>query len=153
MKKAIASGLIGLMALGGTAAVTLPSASAQEEPTEETRERPTDEERAERRAFRQEQRAERIAIKTDILGLTQEELHAAKDAGQSLADVAAAQGVDLQVLIDALVADFQETIQERLDAGFIDAERADELTANAEERITARINGERPEGKRGPRGR
>lgn len=40
---------------------------------------------------------------TTVLGVTAEELHEALEGGQSLADVAAAEGVDVQTVIDALV--------------------------------------------------
>ena len=40
---------------------------------------------------------------TTVLGVTAEELHEALEGGQSIADVAAAEGVDVQTVIDALV--------------------------------------------------
>ncbi len=146
MKKALASGLIGLIALGGGAAIAAPSAFAQEA---------DDQSRAERRELRQEARAERRAEKvetlTSVLGVSETDLQAAREAGQSIADIAAAQGVDLQVVIDALVDNAQARIDAKIAAGDIDAERAAEISDSVEERVTARVNGERPEG-RGHRG-
>lgn len=148
MKKAIASGLVGLIALGGGVAVAVPDAFAQEA---------EDLTRAERMELRQQARAERRAAKvatiTEALGVSEDELQAAREAGQSLADVAAAQGVDVQVLIDALVENAMERLDAKVAAGDIDAERAAEISDSIEERVTARVNGEAPErGERGPRG-
>jgi len=154
MKKAIASGLVGLIALGGGAAIAAPSAFAQdaEDLTREQRMELRQEARAERRA-------EKVESLTEALGVTADELQAAREAGQSIADVAAAQGVDLQNVIDALVADAQVRIDAKIASGDIDAERAAEISDTLVERVTARVNGERPEGEgrghhgpRGPRG-
>lgn len=45
----------------------------------------------------------KLDVVTTALGITGEELHDALEAGQSIADVAAAEGVDVQTVIDALV--------------------------------------------------
>jgi hypothetical protein len=90
----------------------------------------------------------------EALGITEDELHEALEGGQTLADVAAAQGVDVQAVIDAMVADLAEHLAEKVEAGDITQEQADARIARATEAITARANGEeppRPEG-RGPRG-
>ena len=142
MKKAIASGLIGLIALGGVA-VAAPSAFAQD--TDDTT----------RQEAREARRAQKVETLTSALGISAEELQAAKEAGQSVADIAAAQGVDLQDVIDALVANAEARIDAKLAAGDIDAERAQEKLDSIEERITARVNGEGGErgfGRGGPRG-
>lgn len=145
MKKAIASGLIGLIALGGGVAVAAPGAIAQ-----------VDEGDTARQEMRAEKRAQRVETLTDVLGITAEDLQAAKESGQSIADIAVAQGLDAQAVIDALVADAQARIDAKLEAGEIDAERAAAKAEKVEERITARVNGEGPErgerGERGPRG-
>jgi len=146
MKKAIASGLIGLIALGGGAAIAAPSAFAQEA-DELTRE-----ERIElRQEGRSERRAEKVEILTDVLGISEDDLQAAREAGQSVADIAATQGVELQTVIDALVDNAQMRLDAKIAAGGVDAERAAEISDSIEERVTARVNGERPEG-RGHRG-
>ncbi|MFM8530692.1 MAG: hypothetical protein ACKOD2_13665 [Ilumatobacteraceae bacterium] len=58
------------------------------------------------------------------IGITADELKTALQGGQTIAQVAAANGVDVQDVIDALVA---------------------EATANIEQRITDMVNGVRPE--------
>ena len=146
MKKAIASGLIGLIALGGGAAIAAPSAFAQEADDL------TREEHIElRQEGRSERRAEKVEILTDVLGISEDDLQAAREAGQSVADIAATQGVELQTVIDALVDNAQMRLDAKIAAGGVDAERAAEISDSIEERVTARVNGERPEG-RGHRG-
>jgi len=95
----------------------------------------------------------------EALGMTTDELRAEFEAGNSLADVAAAQGVDVQDLIDMMVADATEHIDEKVAEGDLTQEEADEKLAELTERITEKVNsvpgedGERgPRGDRGPRG-
>lgn len=163
MKKTIATGMIGLLALGGTAAIAVPSALAQDDTdsttdsTTESTDTTRQERFQERRAEREERRAERRAEVAELLGVSVEDLQAAHEAGQSIADVAAEQGVDVQTVIDALVADAQAKLDEKVADGTIDADRAAEISETLVERVTARVNGERPEGLgehlgRGPRG-
>ena len=152
MKKAIAGGLIGLTALGATAVVpTIAEAQDATELTQEEREA----RRAERQANREARRAERVAVLTDALGIGEDVLQAARDAGQSIADVAAANGADIDTVIAAIVDSKTANIQERVDAGDITQEEANEKIAGLAERVTERVNatpGERGdgEGRRGP---
>lgn len=149
LKKAIASGVIGLTALGGTAAFASPAFAQDAERTPLT-----EAERAERQAEREARRAEKVAALSDVLGLSADELQAAREAGTSLTDLAAQQGVPMQSVIDALVANAQARVDAKLAAGDIDAERAAEISERIEARAEARANGESPEGRRGhgPRG-
>jgi hypothetical protein len=57
-------------------------------------------------------RGERLTAAADALGVTEEELRAALEAGRSIAQVAEAEGVDVQVVVDALVADATERLAE-----------------------------------------
>jgi pilus assembly protein TadC len=84
------------------------------------------------------------------LGLTVDDLRAGREAGQSLAETAAASGVSEADLVDALVAQATERAEAALDAGRIDADRAAEILDGLDERITERVNAE--PGERGPRG-
>ncbi|MEM9610761.1 MAG: hypothetical protein AAGA99_25345 [Actinomycetota bacterium] len=95
---------------------------------------------------------------TDLLGLTQEELREELAAGQTLAEVAEAQGVSVETLVDALVADAAEHLDEHVADGDLTEEEAAERLEELEERITDRVNGEAPErgegfGRRGGFGR
>jgi polyhydroxyalkanoate synthesis regulator phasin len=86
----------------------------------------------------------------EAIGITDDELRTALEGGQSIAEVAEANDVDVQTVIDALVAAATEHIDQAVTDGRIDADRAEELKADLTERITARVNGEAP--LRGERG-
>ncbi len=92
----------------------------------------------------------------ESLGLTREDVQAGRADGKTLAEIAAEQGVSEQDLIDALVAEMTDAVDEALAEGKIDADRAEELKANIDERVAEKINrapGENDgEGRRGRRG-
>ena len=149
MKKTVASGLIGLAALGGGVAIAAPGASAQEAPDTERN--------TERQEARAERKAQKVETLTSALGISAEDLQTAKDNGQNISDIAASQGVDLQSVIDALLANAQARIDAKVESGRIDADQAADRAASIEERITARVNGEEVErdgeGRRGSHGK
>ena len=150
IRKAIAGGLIGLTSLGAVAIV--PSiAEAQTPDGTELSQEEREALREERRAERAERRAEKLAVLTETLDITEDELIAAREAGQSLADVAAAQGVAVDTLVAAIVDSKTDHILEHVAAGDITQEEADEKIAGLEERVTERVNAE--PGERGERGR
>jgi hypothetical protein len=97
-----------------------------------------------------------LSVAADALGVTEVELAEALRDGSSIADVAEEQGVDVQTVIDALVASATAAIDERLAAGDLDEEQATALKEDLKERITDRVNGEGFFGPghrgRGPRG-
>ena len=152
IKKAIAAGLIGLTAISGATALVPTIADAQEAQTQdELTQEERDAKRAERQANRAERKAERIAVLTDALGVGEDVLQAARETGQSLADLATEQGVPVQDVVDAIVASKTARIQERVAAGDLTQEEANERIAGLGERVTERVNstpGER--GERGP---
>ncbi|WP_420446590.1 hypothetical protein [Candidatus Poriferisodalis sp.] len=81
---------------------------------------------------------------TEVLGIDTETLRTKLQEGSSLADIAAEQEVEVSDVVDALVTAISERAAER------DREiDADELTT----RITAFVNGERPERPKGEDGR
>ena len=88
---------------------------------------------------------EHVDTAVEILGVDVETLRDELRSGSSLADIAIANGVDPQTLIDALVAEAEAMLDQAVADGRIDAERAEERGADLEERVTARVNGERPE--------
>lgn len=86
----------------------------------------------------------RIAVSldtlTETLGVTAEDLSAAFAEGQSIADVAEAQSVDVQTVVDALVAAASEHIDAAVaDGTLTEAEAAERLTT-ATERISELVN-------------
>ena len=87
------------------------------------------------------------------LGMTDDELRAALEAdGTSLADVAAEQGVEVDVLVDALVTAAEENIAQAVEDGELTQEQADERLADLEERVTERVNDDSRGPGRGPGG-
>jgi hypothetical protein len=81
------------------------------------------------------------------IGVTVVELGEALRDGSTIAEVAAANGVEAQAVIDAMVAELETHLAEAVADGRKTQAQADEILANASERITAVVNGEvRPGG-------
>lgn len=97
-----------------------------------------------------------LDVAAQALGMTTDELHTALKGGQTLAQVASDKGVNVQVVIDALVASATNHINEEVTSGEITQAQADEKLANVTDRVTERVNNPRPEGGRrggnGPKG-
>lgn len=91
----------------------------------------------------------------EFLGLTTDELRAAFADGQTLAEVAEAQGVSEDELVAFLLEQLEERLDQAVENGRLDADEVEEKLADAAERIEEHINaepGDRPEGFRnGPR--
>jgi hypothetical protein len=100
------------------------------------------EERGDRqgRGDRQENRADRAQATADLLGIDAEELRAAYQEGQTLAQLAEANGVDVQTIIDAKVSAKTERINAAVEAGRLTAAEADEKLADLEAQVTTRVN-------------
>lgn len=82
-----------------------------------------------------------LSTAAETLGMTEDELRTALRADDaSLATVAEAQGVDVQTLIDALVAAATERIDQAVADGDITQEQADQRLADLEARITERVD-------------
>ena len=60
-------------------------------------------------------RGERLETAAEALGMTADELKAELEAGKSIAQVAEEKGVDLQVVVDALVAEGTERLQQAIE--------------------------------------
>lgn len=99
--------------------------------------------RLERRA----QRAERREFVTELLGVDAETLRDELRSGATLAEVAEANGVSTDELVDALVARAMEHLDAAVEAGRIDQATADEKSAELEASITERVT--TPRGERG----
>jgi hypothetical protein len=80
------------------------------------------------------------------IGVSTDELRAALTDGTTIADVAASKGIDVRTVIDAMVADLQAHLDEEVASGEHTQAEADEKIADANERITAMVNGEKPSG-------
>ena len=91
-----------------------------------------------------------LEIASQALGMSVEELHTALDGGQTLAQVASDKGVNVQVIIDALVAERTTHINQEVADGELTQAEADEKLAEVTQKVTDMVNNPRPEG--GPRG-
>ena len=180
MKKSIAATAIAASTLGGVAAgaawFTPMIAGAQDDPSatapevDHLREALQDlvddgtiseEQRDAVVAALREQRPDRDGIRdrarpgaeavAEILGLDSSTIRAALRDGQSLADIAAEQGVDSDELVDALVDAAEVRVEAALEAGRIDDEKAAAILADAEEHAEAVVNGDVRPGRPGHR--
>lgn len=94
-----------------------------------------------------------LAAAAEALGITEAELRTAAQAGRTLADLAEAEGVSEDALVDALVTAAKERLAQAVTDGRITQEQADARAADLETRITASLDDPicRPGG-HGPRG-
>ena len=86
-----------------------------------------------------------------ILGTDAESIRTTLADGGTLADAAIAAGVEPPVLIDALLAELSARVDQAVEDGRVDQERAAQYLANAEARITTSVNEGRPDRGEGER--
>jgi hypothetical protein len=79
------------------------------------------------------------AILAEALGMTTEELFAAQTAGQTVAEMAAAQGVELADVVAAVLAPHAERLAQFVADGRLTQEQADTMLATMTEHMTARF--------------
>ncbi len=82
---------------------------------------------------------------TDLLGIDAQELRQQLHDGATLADIATAQGVDPEAVVEELVGEVEERVNNAVENGRIDQAEADQKLADAEARITDMVNNGRPE--------
>jgi hypothetical protein len=78
----------------------------------------------------------------EAIGIEASALRDALVSGQTIAEVAEANGVAVADVVAAMVADAQEHLAQAVADGHLTQEEADERAADLEERITALVNGE-----------
>lgn len=83
-----------------------------------------------------------LATAASTIGVTKEELRTALRDGRSIAQVAQSKDVDVQKVIDAMVADAKAKLAEAVQNGNLTQAQADRKAANLNERITALVNRE-----------
>lgn len=76
----------------------------------------------------------------ELLGMTWEEIHEQRQAGNSLVQIAAARNVTEEALITAIMAGKQSAVQNLVDAGKITRAQADQRLAQMEERVRIAVN-------------
>jgi DNA-binding Lrp family transcriptional regulator len=89
-------------------------------------------------------RAAHVAAHLDVaaqaIGVSPVELRTALRDGQSIAQVARSKNVDVQKVVDALVADARSRLAAKVTAGELTQAEADEKAARLTERVTALVN-------------
>ena len=80
----------------------------------------------------------------DAIGVEPESLREALRSGRSLAEVAEEAGVERQTVVDAIVAQAIERIDDAVDDGRLEAERAEALKAELPERAGRLVDATRP---------
>jgi hypothetical protein len=95
-------------------------------------------------------RGEHLAVVAGAIGIDEAALRTELQTGKTVAEVAKAHGVDVQKVVDALVADLKTHLDAEVAAGRITQAQADQKLADAPARITDMVNRKLPP--RGPGG-
>lgn len=85
-----------------------------------------------------------IGLAADAIGIEPAELLAALADGQTIADVARANDVEVASVVDAIVAAARERLDLAVENGWLTQDQADARAADLEERVTELVNGELP---------
>ncbi len=85
---------------------------------------------------------EAICSKTvsELSGLTPEEIQAQRQEGKSLVEIAAAQGVSEDALVEAIMEVKKETVQQKVEAATLTQEQADLMLEQMEQRTIQAVN-------------
>jgi hypothetical protein len=85
--------------------------------------------------------SDEMAAVAKAIGISDADLKAALDSGRTIADVAKAHNVDVQKVIDALVAHEQAELATAVADGKLTQAQADERKTHITERVTDMVNG------------
>jgi hypothetical protein len=91
-----------------------------------------------------------VEVLSDMTGLEPSEIHEQRVEGTSLASIAEAEGVDINDVIDTVIADAEEHLADAVDEGRIDADEAAEKLENMRERLEEMVNSTDELPERGP---
>lgn len=86
-----------------------------------------------------------LSTVAESLGIDEDELRSALEDGRTIAEIAEELGVDVQDVVDDIVAAQRARLDDAVAEGYLTQEDADEILAGAEERASALVNGERPD--------
>jgi hypothetical protein len=81
-----------------------------------------------------------VAVAAKTLGMTQAELVAALQGGKTIADVAKDKGVALDKIVDAFVADQQESLKAAVTSGRMTQAQADSMLGFMKTNVLARLS-------------
>lgn len=82
----------------------------------------------------------------EALGITEDEYDASRDAGLTITEIAEQEGVSIDTVVAALVADVEEHLAEHVADGDLTDDEAIERLASATERIEEQVDSVRGEG-------
>ncbi|MFC1981188.1 DUF2680 domain-containing protein [Chloroflexota bacterium] len=77
---------------------------------------------------------------SELLGLPHGEIETLRHEGKSMVEIAAAQGVSEDTLVETILAAKKEAVQERVTAGTLTQEQADLMFQQMEQRTTEMVN-------------
>jgi len=91
-------------------------------------------------------------VMADTLGISSEELQSELESGKTVAQLAEEKGISVDAVVDAVTAKINETIDNQVAEGNLDADKAEEIKAEAPDRVRERIENGPPERGHGPGG-
>jgi predicted DNA-binding protein YlxM (UPF0122 family) len=91
-----------------------------------------------------------VTITAELTGLSEDEVIAALEDGQTFAEIAEAEGIDPQAIVDAAIAEAETRLQEAVDEGLLTEERMDQVLERLTEELPERL--EQPWEPGGPMG-
>jgi len=142
--KIIASGLAGLALFGGTIAFALsgssPASATSTAQSALTQDAPASGLRGWLHQHRKEIRKEAVESAAKTIGIPADELRADFKAGQSVAEVATAKGVDPQTVVDTWVKGADARIDQAVTDGKLTQEQADKAKAKVPTIATKLVN-------------
>lgn len=143
-------GLVGVAGIADAAAEQTAQATVDDTDTDVA----TDTDRAERREARREARQANRQELADLLGLSVVDLATELRDGATLADVATANGVEVDAVVDLIVEQQTARLDLAVENGRLTAEEAEAKIVELDERVQTRVEEGRPErdGRRGMRG-
>ena len=92
------------------------------------------------------------SVAAKAIGISESDLVADLNKGQTMADVAKANNVDPQKVIDALVQDGNDELAAAVTAGTLTQAQADSMASDLTQRVTDQVNGTFPAHPGGPAG-
>lgn len=142
-RKVAAAAAMAVTVLFGSAGLAAAQTDQDETPA------PTEEDQTDRSERRQRRIARRAAVGSivaETIGITIEDLRAEFQDGNSVADVAEANGVDPETVAEALIGALEERLDTAVENGRLTEEQAAERLERRSERIAERL--ERTRGER-----
>lgn len=81
-----------------------------------------------------------ISVAADALGMSQDDLLAALQEGQTISDIASEQGVDPQTIADAYLAQLTENLNQAVEEGRLTQNQADWMLQQEQERLPDQLS-------------